>query len=57
MRTDYSYSMLMIREQLKRVHESTLRGDWVDAQLGMNELMKWGIEALVEFRKWEDLDR
>ncbi len=57
MRTDYSYLMLMVRAQTKKVHEATLKGDWVLAGREMEELLKWGIEALVEFRKWEDRDR
>jgi hypothetical protein len=56
-RTDYSYLMLMVRAQTKKVHEATLKGDWVLAGREMEELLKWGIEALVEFRKWEDRDR
>jgi hypothetical protein len=56
-RTDYSYLMLMVRAQTKKVHEATLKGDWGLAGKEMEELLKWGIEALVEFRKWEDRDR
>ena len=57
MRTDYSYSMLMIREKVKKSHEATLKRDWALASKEMEDLLRWGVEALVEFRKWEDRDR